>query len=503
MNQLGPEALLNVAVQRLGQGQPEEAQRLLEQGLSERPGFPPFASLKAIALLHQGQGERALSEIRTVVAQVPRWPDGRANLGYVLEALDRFGEAESVLRTLLTEQPRHETAALTLSRLFARLQRYDEAIAVAESTLAHRPGNRPLRHNLAQALRDKGECSRALEIFHELFSQDQRDTEAANRAAALLLDEGRAVEALEMLDAALHLGPRHAAAHNNRGTALRMLQRQEEALQAYRTSVELNPERHQAWRNLGLLAADMERLPEAVEALRRAIALEPQDSIVRHMLDAVEGRTTPAPPEGFLAASFDAFAPSFDRQLVERLGYSVPKAMPALATRVRPEGGFAEALDIGCGTGLVARAFGARASHWTGIDLSPKMLAQAELHGLYRRLLLGEAAALLTNDPTCYDLVTAADVLIYLGDIRPLFQAIASRLMAGGLFLVSIERCLPEEGSCRLRPTGRYAQSEPHLIEVAESVALACVAQEPLILRKQHGLEVEGTLFAFRPELGS
>ncbi len=497
----GPEALLRAAAQMLGKGEPAEALRLLDEGLAQRPGFPPFASLRGIALLHQGKGEAALRQLEAVVAQVPRWPDGRANLGYVLEALDRRSEAERVLRSLLAEHPQHETAALTLTRLLARLGRYEEAIAAAEATLQHRPQNRALRHNLAQALRDKGERAASLQVLMGLFQQDGRDTDAANRAASLLLEEGRAAEALALLDTALQQGPKHAAAHNNRGTALRNLQRSEEALAAYRQSLALDPKRAQAWRNLGLLAADLEHLSEATEALRRVIQLDPGDSVAQHMLDAVEGRTTAAPPEGFLAASFDAFAESFDDQLVERLGYSVPEALPALASRARSESSFVEALDIGCGTGLVALAFGDRVQRWTGIDLSPKMLQQAERRGLYHRLQLGEAAALIGADPTLYDLVTAADLLIYLGDIQPLFRAVSAHLKPGGLFLLSTERCQPEEGACRLRPTGRYAQSDDHVLYTAEAVDLACIVQETTILRKQHGEDVEGCLFAFQAPL--
>ncbi len=211
---------------------------------------------------------------------------------------------------------------------------------------------------------------------------------------------------------------------------------------------------------------------------------------------AVEGRTTPAPPDGFLAANFDAFAPGFERQLVERLEYSAPWTLADLGRRLRPEGRFAEALDIGCGTGLVARAFQDGVVRWTGVDLAPKMLEIARSSSLYHRLEQSEAAALLTRDPTRYDLAVAADLLIYLGEIGPLFSAVASRLEAGGLFLFSTERCRPEEGPCRLRPTGRYAQSDAHIEELAGAAGLTVVAREATVLRKQHGAAVDGSLFA-------
>lgn len=502
MNLAVPDELLQRALKHLGQGQAREAQNLLEQGLAQRPDYPPFASLRAIALMHQGEGARALQAIEAVVAKVPNWPDGRANLGYILEGLGRHGDAEAVLSALLKVHPAQESASLTLSRLLAKSGRYEDAIAVLQAALQHKPGHRGLLFNLALALRDKGDHQNALQRFAALFRQNPNDVEAANQAAALYLELGHPAEALNLLDAALARQPGSASAHNNRGTALRQLQQSEAALQAYRRATELQPDRVEAWRNLGLLAADMERLAEAAQALRRVLASRPEDAIARHMLDSVEGRTTAAPPEGFLAASFDAFAKIFDQQLVERLGYSVPWALADAARRLRPEGGFEEALDIGCGTGLVPEAFEGMVRRWTGVDLSPEMLKRAGEKGRYHRLLQGEATAALASDASGYDLATAADLLIYLGDVEPLFKAVSGRLRPGGLFLLSTERCQPEEGASRLRPTGRYAQSDAYVLETANTVSLECILQEPTILRKQHGQDVAGTLFGFRAIAG-
>lgn len=490
--------ILQRAVRCLGQGQPQEAQRLLEQGLAERPDYPPFASLRAIALMHQGEGARALQAIEAVVAKVPGWADARANLGYILEALGRHSDAEAVLGALLKEQPAHESASLTLSRLLAEGGRYDSAIAVLQAALQHKPTHRGLLYNLALALRDKGDRHNALQHFATLFGQNPNDIEAANQAASLYLDLGQAAEALALLDSALARRPDFAPAHNNRGTALRELRRNEEALRAYRQACELQPDRVEAWRNLGLLAADLGHLPEAAQALARVLAMKPDDSIARHMLDSVEGRTTAAPPEGFLAASFDAFAKSFDRQLVERLGYSVPWALADKAKVFCPEGGYREAVDIGCGTGLISKAFDGLVERWTGIDLSTEMLKRAEQSGGYHCLLQGEAVETLAGVTTEFDLATAADLLIYLGDILPLFRAVSASLRPDGLFLLSTERCRPEEGDCRLRPTGRYAQSDAYVLEMANRASFACLSQEPTVLRKQHGEDVAGTLFTFR-----
>jgi len=481
--------------QHLAVGRTKEALSLLNQALASRPAYPPLVSLRAVALLRDGQRDAAVREAEAALAPQPDWPDGLANLGYVLFGVGRFADAEAALRRALAASPAHESAALTLGHLLARAGRVDEAVAVFNGGLAERPGHPALTYNLALAMKQQGRTAEAFALFAGLFEKDQAQVEAANQAAALLLADDRPADALVLLDRALQRHPRHGRSHNNRGTALRALQRPEEALAAYRQGIELQPQRADGWRNLGLLAADLDRFEEAADAFRRALALAADDVISRHMLDALEGRTTAAPPEGFIAANFDAFAPIFDRQLVDRLHYRVPAKLAELGARLRPQG-FGEALDIGCGTGLVAEAFGNAAARWTGIDLSPRMLDVAQGKGRYARLELAEAAAFLREDGTRWDLVTAADLLIYLGDLGPLFAGAAARLAPDGLFLFSTERATAEEGGSRLRPTGRYAQSDAHIAGIAAANGLDVVAQEACVLRQQHGEDVAGTLFA-------
>lgn len=491
------EMSLRYAGQHLAAGRAKEALSVLDEALASRPGYPPLVSLKAVALMRDGQAEAAVRQAEAALAPQPDWPDGLANLGYVLFGLGRVAEAERVLRRALEKDPAHEPATLTLGHLLARGERVDDAIAIFRGGLAHKPDHPALIYNLALALKQQGRGEDSLALFQTLVERDPNHVEAANQAAAILLATGRPGEALTLLDRAVARHPRHGRSHNNRGTALRALHRPEEALAAYRKGIELQPDRGDGWRNLGLLAADLDRLEEARDAFRRALAFSPDDSISRHMLDAVEGRTTAAPPDGFVAMNFDTFAPIFERQLVDRLHYRAPWALAELAQRLRPEG-FGEALDIGCGTGLVADAFGDRVERWTGIDLSPRMAELSGDKGRYRRLEVAEAAEFLARDATRWDLVTAADLLIYLGDIGPLFAGVAERLAPGGLFLFSTEKATAEEGAFKLRPTGRYAQSDAHIAELAAAKGLAVAAQEPTVLRQQHNSDVAGTLFALQ-----
>lgn len=106
--------------------------------------------------------------------------------------------------------------------------------------------------------------------------------------------------------------------------------------------------------SLGILLYDLGRREEAAQIFKETVAKHPGDPIARHMaaaLDAAEAPTRAS--DEYVKATFDNFAPTFDQQLVEKLGYRGPEIVgEAIATLIPSPGGTLDVLDIGCGTGL-------------------------------------------------------------------------------------------------------------------------------------------------------
>ncbi len=83
-------------------------------------------------------------------------------------------------------------------------------------------------------------------------------------------------------------------------------------------------------------------------------------------------------------------------------------------------------MDLGCGTGLMAEAIRDRVEAIDGVDVSAAMVSQARGRGLYRDLAAGEMIAVLAGKGAeRYDLILAADVLVYVADCESLFRAVA------------------------------------------------------------------------------
>jgi predicted TPR repeat methyltransferase len=160
-------------------------------------------------------------------------------------------------------------------------------------------------------------------------------------------------------------------------------------------------------------------------------------------------------------------------------------------------------LDLGCGTGLSGLALRPFALRLEGLDLSPRMLAEARRRqGLYDALHEGDLLEALPARPGAFDLVVAADVLNYLGDLAPALGAIAAALALGGVAAFSVEA---GEGGApfALAEAMRYRHDPAHVAALAEAAGLAVVARrEGVALRTERGLPVLGALFVLRRAVG-
>ncbi len=100
-----------------------------------------------------------------------------------------------------------------------------------------------------------------------------------------------------------------------------------------------------------------------------------------------------------------------------------------------------QALDVGCGGGILAEAMAQRGAQVRGIDLAERSLQVAELHALesgaavaYERIA---AEDLALREPAAWDVVTCMEMLEHVPDPESTVRACATLARPGGWVFVS------------------------------------------------------------------
>ncbi|MDO1580923.1 class I SAM-dependent DNA methyltransferase [Rhizobium oryzicola] len=276
------------------------------------------------------------------------------------------------------------------------------------------------------------------------------------------------------------------------------------AAELWEQALELAPDWAAGWFRLGEAAEKAGLKDKAVEAYARAAELDKEGVFGAALKLALLGAAPvpEAPPSAYVEGLFDDYAERFETALVEKLNYSVPAKLFSL---VEPHGPFRLTVDLGCGTGLFGVEAAGATARLEGYDLSANMLAKAAQKSLYHHLaqadlsLAAEQSGLFSQEHPRHraDLVSAADVLMYLGALDNAFDLAAALLMPGGFFAFSVEDAGDGSGF-RLQDSLRYAHSEAYVRQLLTAKGFDLVETRKTEIRMDAGKPVHGMLFLAR-----
>ncbi|MGJ0508794.1 MAG: methyltransferase domain-containing protein [Methylocystis sp.] len=466
---LGHEALLAMERRRTGLSLWESG-RLAEaaEALSAAAGFAPndacvLRELGSV-LWAAGRHADALQPLARAVEIDPRHLQGWLTLASVAHTAGHKIAAEHAFLAALDLAPACVDAATGLAFLHFEQKRYAEAAKGFEAVVASGSAPPHLWACLGQTRRLLGEFAAAREAF-ELAAR------AAPQEASFVEKYARA----RFIETAI-FAPVDAA------------------IEAYREAAGNAADDIEAvCRDAFQCLAGFGHLAGAARLAEALLAGAPDDPIIAWHLDALNGVHRERAPDAYLAACFDKYAAKFERHLVETLGYDIPAQCNALLLQTGRR--FANILDLGCGTGLVAPHLAALGGALTGVDLSAGMLERARARGRYHRLFQAEATAHLSSQEDFYDLIVALDVLIYFGDLATVFDLVSSRLAPGGIFAFSYEFGSGRDYS--FLKTGRFAH-DPEYIERLSRGRFDYLADIVTTVRLEANAPLEGRLVLLR-----
>ncbi len=234
------EEIVRRATAAFNSGQPGEARRLCEQGLSRQPGDPMLNHLLAAVLFSKGENQSARAHVETSLAKRP----GNA--------------AAHLLAARIARAARDFDAALF---------HLDRAIAIAPQ--------REVFLEKARTLDQAGLRPQAREAWQALHKIVPQNAEAVARLGRLAWEDGDTTLAASLLERAAE-DDAPAPVWFDLGLVRQDLHNYEGAATAYRKALEKKPDYAEAALNLGVVLQESGDLDSAMRAYTEAYRLRPQ-----------------------------------------------------------------------------------------------------------------------------------------------------------------------------------------------------------------------------------
>ena len=347
--------------------------------------------------------------------------------------------------------------------------------------------------------------------------------------AAVLWKLGKKNESLDICQKSLQLAPNDSEAHNNLGVILQQLNRLSESEASFRQAISLKPNYAEAHSNLGNTLKEQGRLKEAEASFRQAITLKPDLAVAHYNLGkvykkiaknskAVEcfEKTLELSSEDLLGATLqlatlgkrkipdktpEKFMQEFYRKKSKNWG-NLEKKKNKYRGHLLIENAFKtthntskkiDILDMGCGTGSLARILRPYARTLVGVDLSPDMLFKAKEICLYDSLYEKDLSQYLGEVLNYYDTVVAAAVLIHFNDLDNIFFLVRDSLKINGRFIFSIFE--ETQKNKDLNSFLMYAHSDDYITTLADRLNLKIIYRQKDIHEYHKGISVPAIIY--------
>ena len=311
------------------------------------------------------------------------------------------------------------------------------------------------------ALIAAGEPQRAVDILQRALASGRGGLMTRLALGRAHLAAGDTDAALSALRAASELAPGIADAALALGEALLAAGHLPAAVAEFERASRLDPDFPAARHALGLAWLEAGEPDRAIEFLAQLSATPFAADAADKVAIARAMKQANRSPPGYVRHLFDQFSSDYDSRMLGALHYRAHLILRELADLVLTKRRGLDILDLGCGTGLTGTVFSDLARRLDGIDLSPRMIELARTRGVYTDLNVADLETALAEKGPFYDLILAADTLVYIGDLSAVFRGALRRLKSGGFLLFTLER--KEEPGYELGPKRRYRHSEHYV----------------------------------------
>lgn len=519
--------LIAIAYGQLGQF--SESLTHFQAGLKLTPHSLSLQSNLATCYKRLGQTKRAIKQYQDILKHHPAQCVTLNNLATIYIKEQAYDQAAMLLLKALSLQPNYADAYFNLSLCNLPLyqKRYCALLIKAVSLNHHRAPqalalyyeqNNELdkakqyyqkslsiikdhalsHHGLARVLLALGEDEKAIEHFISAQKIDPTIPHLMENIATYYHVKGMHVNAIEYWSKAPRTAENTLDIQYNIGVSYHYANRHQEALEYFMSILDKDPNHRNAHMNIAAIALQNNHPKQAISHYEQALKQDPDNPEIGFILSALKQNTASIDeaPSAYVANLFDQYARHYNTHLMDMLRYQLPdKITSIIHEQFKPLNNL-RILDLGCGTGLLAKSLKPFANHLVGVDLSDNMLLQAKALNLYDELHQQDILNFLDTE-THYDLMIAAELFPYIGDPKALLTKIANRLSKKGICVLSIEYS-DNKQLYTLTENARFKHCPNAIQSILTKLGFQVISQEKTTLRQHQNKPVIGVLFTIQ-----
>lgn len=490
------QALHYLSVLFAEEGQLTEAKRYLQQAINLAPN--DLTLLLHLANLNKAQGEydEARVILQELIHNYPGFAAAFNNLGTVYYAQQNWQEAVAAYQKAIDIQPNYIDAYYNLGLAWNKLNHADAAMHAFDALLDLAPQHPGAQFQKASLLMRDGKLREACIVLETLAKNYPYHAETQSNLAVCYLRLGDLARSMQHYLSVLSLVPNDVQALFNLGVINMQLGKIDDAAKYYAEAVRQDNDLYEGHNNLGFIYLLRKDKELALKHFHEALRIKPDNEALRHTITIIaQDKPVKTSPPAYIEALFDSYADHFDTHLQQALHYQVP-ALIYQASKMYAELSGAKLLDLGCGTGLTGELFKHEVKSLTGVDLSAKMLAIAAQKNIYKELVQAELVDFLNAQPQQFEIIVAGDVLVYSGEVLPIFIGAYKSLKAGGIFVFNVEQGDKED--YQMTGSGRFIHKRDYIDKMAAAAHLEVAAMKAVTLRTQADVPVQGYLYVLR-----
>lgn len=497
-------------------------------------------------LIEKNQWQEAKDLCNNWLLQTPNSEEAHYSMGLVCAKLGLLSDAICHFEKTLSVNPTRIECFINLSNLFNRMGHLEKAQQYLNQALRLNPHYAEGYNNLGHLLYKQGLWQEARPYFEKALRLNPNYWEAHYNLAHTFTNMNRVQSAILHYREVIRLVPNHASAHSNIGLlyfedknyidaethlhkattlahdnkiawyylghAELALGHSQEAIFAFEHALHAeSPYLGEIHHNLGVLYLRNQEKEKALQHFEQALVYQSDNDTAKHMIVSLQGiQASTQAPNQYVTDLFNQYADYYNEHVKHNLKYAAPGLLRNAVSRcLGAQIKTGHILDLGCGTGLCGVYFRDLALELVGVDISHNMVEKAKRLDAYDSLVVSDILEYLNNYKKAvefypFNLIIAGDVLVYFGNLEPLFTNVVKVLVKGGLFAFTIENIIPDLHQENkpmdyiLNPTGRYAHSWTYIDQLAKENNLSIELDEPIALREQEGNTVQGQLFVCR-----